>query len=77
MRFPFATIAAGLVVCAESASASQGPGVAPGQVGMIAQALAVTLIGMLAAMVIFGLLKIALGFAPRADRLRGARAAVS
>ena len=63
MRFPFATIAAGLVACAQSAAASQGPGVAPGQAGIIAHALAVTLIGMLAAVVIFGLLKLVLGFA--------------
>ena len=62
MRFPFATIAAGLGICAQSAAASQGPGVAPGQAGIIAHALAVTLIGMLAAVVIFGLLKIVLDF---------------
>jgi hypothetical protein len=63
MKFPFVTIAAGLIACAQSTAASQGPGVAPGQAGSIAQALAGAIIGMLAAVVIFGLLKLALGFA--------------
>jgi hypothetical protein len=63
MRFPFAATTAGLVACAQGAVASQGPGVGPGQAGFIAQALAGALIGMLAAIMIFGLLKIALDFA--------------
>jgi hypothetical protein len=63
MRSIIAAIAAGSVACAESAVASQGPGVAPGQAGFIAQALAGAMIGMLAAVVIFGLLKMALDFA--------------
>jgi hypothetical protein len=62
MRFPFC-VAAGLIACAQSAAASQGPGVAAGQAGFVAQALVGALIGMLAAIVIFGLLKIALDFA--------------
>ncbi len=61
MRFPF-YFAVGSVAWAQSAAASQGPGVAAGQAGFIAQALAGALIGMLAAIVIFGLLKIALDF---------------
>jgi hypothetical protein len=63
MRFSFSAITAGLVAYAQGAVASQGPGVGPGQAGFIAQALAGALIGMLAAVVIFGLLKIALDFA--------------
>jgi hypothetical protein len=63
MRFLFAAIAAGPVAWTQNAAASQGPGVAPGQAGFIAQALAGAMIGMLAAVVIFGLLKIALDFA--------------
>jgi hypothetical protein len=61
MRFPFC-VAVGSLAWAQSAAASQGPGVAAGQAGIVAQALAGPLIGMLAAIVIFGLLKIALDF---------------
>ena len=50
----------GLAVSAQTAAAAQGPGVVAGPAGFIAQVSVGAMIGMLAAIVLFGFLKILL-----------------
>lgn len=60
MKFLLPAIVIGLAVSTQSAAAAQGPGVVVGQAGFFAQASVGAIFGVLAAIVIFGLLKIVL-----------------